>query len=102
MTYPVHISKQKSKDWMDLLLINNESKSHYVYIKDFNKFKFNKTNRKTKKQFWKSSLQFLSSERILMKHKKICLEINGKQSAKLESGTIKFKDYFKQIVFNLF
>ena len=37
-----------------------------------------------------------------MKHKKICLEINGKQSAKLESGTIKFKDYFKQIVFNLF
>ena len=32
-----------------------------------------------------------------MKHKKICLEINGEQSVKLESGTIEFKNYFKQI-----
>ena len=32
-----------------------------------------------------------------MEHKEICLEINGKQSVKLESGTIKFKNYFKQI-----
>ena len=28
---------------MDLLLINNENKSHHVYIKDFNKFMFSKT-----------------------------------------------------------
>ena len=27
----------------------------------------------------------------------IWLETNGKQSAKLESGSIKFKNYFKQI-----
>ena len=32
-----------------------------------------------------------------MKHKEICLEINGKKSAILESCTIKFKNYFKQI-----
>ena len=32
-----------------------------------------------------------------MKHKKICLEINGKQNLKLESGTIKFKSYSKEI-----
>ena len=27
----------------------------------------------------------------------MCLKINGKQSVKLESGSIKFKNYFKQI-----
>ena len=32
-----------------------------------------------------------------MEHRKICLEINGKQYEKLESGTIKFKNHFKQI-----
>ena len=32
-----------------------------------------------------------------MEHKEKCLEINGKQGVKLENGTIKFKNYFKQI-----
>ena len=35
---------------MDLLLINNENKSHYVYTKDFNGFMINKTIHKTKMQ----------------------------------------------------
>ena len=32
-----------------------------------------------------------------MEYRKICLEKNDKQSIKLEKGTIKFKNYFKQI-----
>ena len=31
---------------MDLSLINDENKSHYVYIKHFKKFMFNKTKNK--------------------------------------------------------
>ena len=34
---------------MDLLLIFEENKSHYVYIKDFNRLMFNKTKNKNKK-----------------------------------------------------
>ena len=34
---------------MDLLLINNENKSHDVNVKDFNRFMFNKTKFKNKK-----------------------------------------------------
>ena len=30
-------------------------------------------------------------------HKNVCLSINGKQSIRLEKGTIEFKNYFKQI-----
>ena len=51
LVYPVHVSKQKFEDFMDLLLINNENKSHYIYIKDFNIFMFNKTKHRTKKHF---------------------------------------------------
>ena len=82
---------------MDLILINNENKSHYVYIKDFNGFMSKKTKCKNKKHFCRYCLQCFSSERVLMEHKEICLEINGKQSVKLKSGRIKFRNYFKQI-----
>ena len=85
---------------MNLLLINNENKSHYVYITDFNRFMFNKTKCENKKHVCRYCLQCFSSgfsSRVLMKHREIFLEINGKQSVKSESGTIKIKNYFKKI-----
>ena len=36
LIYPVYLSDQD--DTMDLLLISNEFVSHYVYIKDFDRF----------------------------------------------------------------
>ena len=51
LVYPVHISKQKFDDHIDLLLINDENKLHYVHIKDFNRFMFNKTKYKMKALF---------------------------------------------------
>ena len=82
---------------MDLLLVINKDKSHYAYIKDFNRFMFNKTKNKSKKYFCKSCLQSFSSKNVLTKHKEACLSINGEQSVKLRKGTIEFKNYFKQI-----
>ena len=81
---------------MDSLLIADADKSHYVYIKDFDRFVFHKTKKKTKKYSCKNCLQCFSSKIVLTKHKKDCLSINGAQSVKLEKGTIKFKIYFKQ------
>ena len=82
---------------MDLLLITDENKSHYVYIKDFNRFMCNKTKNKIKKYFYKCCLQCFSSEEVLIEHKENCFIINGKQSVKLKSGPISFNNYFKQI-----
>ena len=82
---------------MDLVLLTDDDKSHYVYIKDFDRFMFQKTKNKNKKWFCKSCLQCFSSENVLIKHKENCLSINGKQSVKLEKGIIKFGNYFKQI-----
>ena len=82
---------------MDLFLIINENKSHYVYINDFDRFMLNKTKIKDKKYFCKSCLQCFSSKNVLTEHKEVCLSINGAQSVRFEKGTIEFQNYFKQI-----
>ena len=51
LNYPIYVSGKKFSDCMDLLLIFEENKSHDVYIKDFNKFMFDKTKNKNKKYF---------------------------------------------------
>ena len=48
---------------MDLLLISDKNKSHYVYIKDFNRFMSKKTKNKNKKTFLQMFLQCYSSEK---------------------------------------
>ena len=93
----IYVSDQKFEDTMDLLLLNDGDKSHYLYIKDFNRFMFHKTKNKNKKWFCRSCLQCFSSKNVWTKHKEDCLIINGKQSVKLGKGTIKFENYFKQI-----
>ena len=97
LVYPVHISDQKFEDCMDLLLLTNENKSHRVCIKYFNRFMCNKTRCKIKKHFCKYCLQCFSSEIVLVEHRGACLKINGKQTVKLRSGLIKFRNHFKQL-----
>ena len=93
MTYPVYLSNQGFKNCMDLLLISNGNKSHYVYIKDLNRFMCNKTKIRNKKYFCRCCLQCFSDEQVLKDHKECCLIINGKQDVKLKSGSISFKNY---------
>ena len=82
---------------LDFLFLNDDDKSHYVYIKDFDRFMFHKTKNKNKKWFCKSCLQCFSSKNVLTKLKEDRLRINGKQSVKLEEGIIEFGNYFQQI-----
>ena len=95
LIFPIYVSDQSLKDSMDLLLLKNHNNSHYVYIKDFDRFLFHKTKNKNKKQFYRSCLQCFIRESVLIKHKENCLSINGKQSLKLKKGIIEFKKYFK-------
>ena len=94
MVYPVHVSDQNVKT---LLMITDENKSQCVYIKDFNRFMCNKTKNINKNIFSIFCLWCFSSEKVLQEHKKVCLKINGKQSVKLKSGSIKFKNNLKQL-----
>ena len=98
LTFPIFISDQKFENSIDLLLIFDGDKSHYVYIKDFVRFMFYKTKNENKKYFCKSCLQCFSSKNVLTEHKKVCLNINDAQSVRLEKGTVGFKNLFKQIL----
>ena len=52
LVYYVYISKQNFDDNINLLLIDHKNKSHYVYIKDFNRFLFDKTKHKNLKNYF--------------------------------------------------
>ena len=53
--------------------------------------------KKNKKHFSRYCLQCFSREKVLQEHRETCLKINGKQCVKLKSGSIKFKNNFKQL-----
>ena len=101
LVFPIYVSDQKFENSIDLLLVTDADKSHYVvYIKDFDRFMFLKTKNKNKKYLCKSCLQCFSSKNVLTK-KEVCLSINGAQPIRLGKGTIGFKNYFKQIPVHL-
>ena len=64
-----------SKNLTDLCLVRLKIRITYIFV----------------------SVQYFSSEDVLIKHRADCLVINGKHGVKLKSGTIKFKNYFKQL-----
>ena len=43
LVFPIYVSDQKFEDSMDLLLLIDDDKSHYVCIKIFDRFMFHKT-----------------------------------------------------------
>ena len=55
------------------------------------------TNMKSKNTFENVFLQYFSSEKFFQEHKETTLKINGKQSVKLRSGSIGFKNNFKHL-----
>ena len=97
VVYPIYISSEKFSDTMDLLLVSQENKSHYVYIKGFDRLMFNKSKNKNKKYSCRYYLQCFTREDILIEHKESCLIINGKQNVKLSEGSISFKNYSRQL-----
>ena len=69
LVFPIYISDQKFEDSIDLLLLIDDNKSHYVYIKDFDRSMFHRTRKKNKIWFCRSYLQCFISENVLIKHK---------------------------------
>ena len=114
--FPIYISKENFEDHMELLLITGETVrsegsfsypdpkigeflSHYVLIKDFNKFMFSQTKHKEKKHFCMHCLQCFSSERVLNDHKENCITLNGTQAINMPNKNnkiLKFNNFHKQ------
>ena len=86
--FPIYISKEHYDDHLELLYLegentNGETTTHYVYIKDFNRFMFNFTKNNSKKHFCMHCLGCFYSNESLAKHKVNCIVINGVQGIQL-------------------
>ena len=97
--YPLYISKNSNTQVLNVLLITSKEKSHYVFIKDFDRLMYSKA--KTKNQhknfLCMACLQNFTTEEILSNHRKQYLLINGCQAVNYESGIIKVKNSEKQV-----
>ena len=99
-SYPIFVSKEKYDRQMNLLLITEDDKKHYVLIKDFNKFMSNITKHKARKHFCMHCLQCFSSERVLNNHKDNCIQVNGTQAVKMpdkDNNILKFNNFHKEL-----
>jgi len=79
---------------LDVLLIMDGDKQHYVWIKDFNQ-----TKHRNRKHFCRYCLQCSSKEEILVKYIPNCIAINGKLAIEMpkKGSAITFKNYHKQL-----
>ena len=70
--YFIYISKKSNTQFLNVLRITNEEKSHYVFIKDFPTLMYSKA--KTKDSYTKhicmGCLQNFTTEKVLSNHKK--------------------------------
>ena len=48
-TFPLYVSKKSNEQVLNVLLISNEEKSHFVFIKDFNKLMYLKPKKNMKR-----------------------------------------------------
>ena len=97
--FPIFISENQTGNSLNLLLISKDEKRHYVYIKDFNRFMYNKTKHNCKKHFCIHCLQCFSTKEILNNHLENCLIINKKQNIVMPKlgSKIYFKNYYKML-----
>ena len=87
--FPLYVSKKSNEQVLNALLVSNEEKSHYVFIKDFNRLMYSKTKHKDRKHYCMSCLQNFTTKEILNKHRERCLLINDTEAVKYETGVIK-------------
>ena len=93
--YPLFISKPQKDKHVNLLLIEEDGKTHYCLIKDLNRMLHSQSKHKGRKYFCTYCLHGFTSENLLMKHKPVC-ETHGLQVTQLPGPKEQFMS-FKQV-----
>ena len=68
--YSLYISKKSYNQTLNLLLIIEKCRSHYVFIKDLNRLMLSRTKHKDKKHYCMSCLQNFTTEEVLL----VCID----------------------------
>lgn len=85
---------------LNLLLISENEKRHFVLITDFNKLMRHQTKQNERKHFCVHCLQCFSSERVLADHKEVCIQVNKTQGIKMptkDNNILKYNNHQRQL-----
>ena len=90
--------KMLSRKNVDLLLLGDEGKRHYVLVKDFNGFMYDHTLHRGRKHFCRYCLKAFSTEEILKRYIKDYFKVNGKKRIIIprKGELVKSKHYEKK------
>lgn len=94
------MSKQENAKELNLLLVTDGKKQHYVVIKDLNGIIFNISKSHHRKHFCMDCLQHFATKEGLDQHKGNCLIINCCQAIKMPNkgkNIVEFRNYHKQM-----
>ena len=96
----MYVSKQHNKVVLNLLLITEGEKQHYVLVKDFDRMMYDKTKYQHRKYFCIHCLQCFSTKEIVNKHMTNCMVINGEQAIRMpkkDKNTLQFQNHHGQM-----
>ena len=97
--YQIYVSKNTFKRHVDLLLIREEGKRHFVLIKKFKTFMHDHILHHGRKHFCRYCLKAFSAAEILKNHFNNIFKINGKQMIKMpnKGEYVRFNNYERKI-----
>lgn len=93
---PLHYTKHKKSQHINLLYFKNEFQSHYAWIKSLSKLIGNRLSKhKEKKYICDRCLQFFYSEAVLLRHEEDCSQMNAIKiiMPTEENKWLKFKNF---------
>ena len=96
--FPIYISTGGHEE-LNLLLLSEGEKQHYVRISNFIRLMRNHTKHNNKKHFCMHCVTGFISEEVLAKHKENCISINGRQGIQMprKGSKVQFQDHHRQM-----
>ena len=97
--FPIHITKNRYEKLVNLLVISDDKKSHYCWIKDLNRLLFDQKSNGHRHFYCKYCLHGFTKERLLKDHESYC-QTHAPQKIELpteEDKWLFYKDIRKQL-----
>ena len=98
--FPRYISNNVYENTVNLLLISNDQRSHYILIKNINGLLRNKTNHGSGMKYCLRCLQNFSSPKLLEIHTLMCAKKEIQTTTMPTENTMKFTNY-KYMKYNI-
>ena len=91
LVFPIYVSDKKFEDSMDLMILIDDDKSHYVYIKDLDRICFTKQKIKTKNGF----VEGLYSVLVVKMFESSCSHFTFRFRACFEQGVLSHSGNYR-------